>query len=91
MAELKYELAWKHQQILKFSATLKKKKDRYDKPSKPPELYVCHESGSAPYKLGYVKLAELHEIANRKVTGQSLVEEEKLSVNLKNHKVCLCW
>ena len=89
LTDLNYELAWKHQQILKFSVTLNKRKDRYEKPRKPPELYVCQENGSAPYKLGFVKLSEIHEIANRKVAGQSLVQDEKLSVNLKNNKVCI--
>ena len=44
------------------------------------------DSNGKCHKLGGVKL-ELHDHANKKSTGHTYEEEDKISINLKNNKV----
>jgi hypothetical protein len=43
---------------------------------------------SNPEKLGSAKL-DVHDHANKKIAGQTYEQDEKISINLKNNKVCL--
>ncbi|XP_063681733.1 uncharacterized protein LOC134816703 isoform X2 [Bolinopsis microptera] len=87
---LQYVLTWKHHQILKFSVTLSKRKGTYDKAKKPPELFLSQVDPyrNNPEKLGSAKL-DLHEHANKKVTGQTYEHDDKISINLRNNKKIL--
>ena len=60
----------------------------YDKAKKQPELFLSQVDGfrSNPEKLGSAKL-DVHDHANKKVTGQTYEQDDTISINLRNNKV----